>query len=74
VVYPIAVTPTNPGAPVKLRAHLRYLVCADVCIPYEADLVLNIAAGAATPSDQAPLVNRFRAMVPGDGRCRGHSA
>jgi suppressor for copper-sensitivity B len=71
VLYPIAVTPIKSGAPIKLKAHLRYLVCADVCIPYEADLALDIAVGAATPSDQAPLVNRFRAMVPGDGRAAG---
>lgn len=71
VLYPIAVTPEHPGQPVKLKAHLRYLVCAEVCIPYEADLALDIAAGAATPSDQAPLVNRFRAMVPDDGRAAG---
>jgi suppressor for copper-sensitivity B len=71
VVYPIAVTPAKSGQPVRLKAHLRYLVCAEVCIPYEADLALDIAAGAAVPSDRAPLVNRFRAMVPGDGRAAG---
>jgi suppressor for copper-sensitivity B len=73
VVYPIAVTPKNPGAPVGLKAHLRYLVCAEVCIPYEADLALDIPAGPATPSGQAPLINRFQAMVPGDGRTIGLS-
>jgi suppressor for copper-sensitivity B len=71
VVYPIAVAPKHPGAPVSLKAHLRYLVCAEVCIPYEADLSLDIPAGASTPSDQAPLINRFQSMVPGDGRAAG---
>jgi suppressor for copper-sensitivity B len=71
VVYPIAVTPERPGEAVKLRGHLRYLVCEQVCIPYEADLALDIPAGAALPSDQAPLVNRFKAMVPGDGKGAG---
>jgi suppressor for copper-sensitivity B len=71
VVYPIAVTPETPGEAVKLRAHLRYLVCEQVCIPYDADLALDIPAGPALPSDQAPLVNRFRAMVPGDGKGTG---
>jgi suppressor for copper-sensitivity B len=71
VVYPITVTPERPGAPVKIRGHVRYLVCEQVCIPYEADLALDIPAGPASPSDQAPLVNRFRAMVPGDGRSAG---
>jgi suppressor for copper-sensitivity B len=71
VVYPIAVTPERPGAAVKLRAHLRYLVCEQVCIPYDADLALDIPAGPPSPSDQAPLVNRFKAMVPGDGKGTG---
>lgn len=71
VVYPITVTPERPGTAVKLRGHLRYLVCEQVCIPYEADLALDIPAGPALPSDQAPLVNRFKALVPGDGRSAG---
>jgi suppressor for copper-sensitivity B len=71
VVYPLAVTPERPGEAVKLRAHLRYLVCAQVCIPYDADLALDIPAGPAQPSDQAPLINRFKAMVPGDGKGSG---
>ncbi len=68
VVYPLAVTPQQAGAPVKLRAHLRYLVCAEVCIPYEADLALDIPAGAVTPTKAAPLISQFQAMVPGSGR------
>src|SRR5262249_35110645 len=62
VVYPIAVTPEKPGAPIALKAHLRSLVCAEVCIPYEADLALDTPAGPAAPSDQAANVNRFQAM------------
>jgi suppressor for copper-sensitivity B len=71
VVYPLTVTPERPGEAVKLRAHLRYLVCEQVCIPYDADLALDIPAGPATPSDQAALVNRFKSMVPGDGAGSG---
>lgn len=71
VVYPIAVTPERPGEAVKLRAHLRYLVCEQVCIPYDADLALDIPAGQASPSDQAPLISRFKAMVPRDGAGAG---
>ena len=71
VVYPLAVTPERAGEPVKLRAHLRYLVCAEVCIPYDADLALDLPAGPATPSDQAPLLNRFSAMVPSSGPAAG---
>ena len=33
VVYPLSVTPQRPGEAVNLRAHLRYLVCEQVCIP-----------------------------------------
>lgn len=33
IVYPLSVTPQQPGAAVTLKARLRYLVCEQVCIP-----------------------------------------
>jgi thiol:disulfide interchange protein/DsbC/DsbD-like thiol-disulfide interchange protein len=45
-------TPANlkAGEPVVLKAKADWLVCADVCIPEEADLTLSLAVGAAPPS------------------------
>lgn len=71
VVFPIAAHPEIPGQPMTIRAQIRYLVCATVCIPQEAQLVLGIPAAPADLSDDAPLINRFRALVPGDGAASG---
>ena len=68
VVFPIDVLPTALGGALAIRAHLRYLVCEQVCIPYEADLALDLPQGPAKPSADAALFNEFGSMVPGDGR------
>lgn len=67
VVYPLNLTPLVPGEPVSLRAHIRYLVCEQICIPYEHDLTLDLPSGAAEVSADAALLSRYQAMVPDDG-------
>lgn len=71
VVFPLDVKPAQVGAALAVKAHLRYLVCEQVCIPYEADLALDVPQGPAQPSADAALLNKFRSMVPGDGRAVG---
>src|SRR5262249_33826643 len=71
VVFPVAVHPAKPGDPVALRAKVNYLTCSDICIPYEARLSLDLPAGAATPTEQGQLIDRFQARVPGDGARQG---
>ena len=71
VVLPVAVRPQTPGQPVSLNAKVSYLVCAEICIPHDAQLQLDLPAGPAAPTDHAQLINRFVAQVPGDGARRG---
>ncbi|HEX9449352.1 MAG TPA: protein-disulfide reductase DsbD domain-containing protein [Dongiaceae bacterium] len=71
VVFPISARPQVPGQPMTIKMHLRYLVCETICIPYETDLTLGVPAAPADLSDEAPLINRFRALVPGDGAASG---
>jgi suppressor for copper-sensitivity B len=73
VAFPLMVTPVTPGAPVSLNAKIRYLVCETVCIPQDAELVLDLPQGAATPTSYAPLVNRFASLVPKSGERLGWS-
>jgi suppressor for copper-sensitivity B len=73
VVLPVIATLTEPGKPLSIKAHLRYLVCETVCIPYEADLALEVPAGDGLPSADAQLIDRFYAQIPGDGRAQGLS-
>jgi suppressor for copper-sensitivity B len=67
VVFPLTLKVATPGAPVNLRAKLRYLVCEQVCIPYEHDLSLDLPAGPAQVSNDAALISRFQALVPDAG-------
>lgn len=67
VLFPLAVTPEQPGAALTLKAHLRYLVCEEICIPYEHDLSLSLPAGSPQLSADAPLISDAAARVPDDG-------
>ncbi|MEX2008684.1 MAG: protein-disulfide reductase DsbD domain-containing protein, partial [Dongiaceae bacterium] len=71
VVFPIALRPERPGEPVALTARVDYLVCQDICIPYETTLGLDLPAGPATPSEYLQLIDRFAARVPGAGTAQG---
>jgi len=72
-VLPITVTLKNPGEAVHVKAQVSYLACAEVCIPYDATLILDLPAGAASPSAEAHLLNRFEVQVPSAGPAMGLS-
>lgn len=64
VVLPIEATLRAPGSALRLRAGVDVLVCELVCIPYRAELALDLAAGQGVPSDQAHDLARFASAVP----------
>jgi len=64
----IKVSPSYSGpSQVKIRAHVRWLECADVCIPGEARLMVPVQI-SADPSqinpDQSKLFSEGRAKLP----------
>ena len=61
VVLPIDVRLQRPGEPLSLRATVDYLTCADICVPYTADLSLDLPAGPRSPSARSPTTSRRRA-------------
>lgn len=69
VVYPILITPVIEGAPITLKAHIRFLVCDDLCIPEEAIFELTIPASeyGAPLSLNAGLIDKYLAQVPKPG-------
>ncbi|MGH6976845.1 MAG: protein-disulfide reductase DsbD domain-containing protein, partial [Stellaceae bacterium] len=73
VVLPIAVRVADPAKPLDLTAHLEYLTCSEICVPYPTVLHLALPAGAP-PTDAigyAALIDQFLAQVPGDGSKAG---
>lgn len=68
VVFPLTAQVSDPQQPVRLRAAVDYLICADICIPGHADLALDLPAGPGGPSEAAHLIERYAAQVPGPGQ------
>jgi suppressor for copper-sensitivity B len=64
VLLPIAVTLSDPGRPLELRASVDYAACKEICVPYHADLYLELPSGLATISDEMSLIATARAKVP----------
>lgn len=71
VVLPIAVAAAQPGEALTLRAKVDYLICEQLCIPYTAELSLDLPAGDGARAPQAFLIESFRDQVPGLGAERG---
>lgn len=71
VVLPIEARLQRPGEPLALRATVDYLTCADICVPYVAELALDLPAGEARPSAFFHEIARARALVPGRGSGHG---
>ncbi|HET9019956.1 MAG TPA: protein-disulfide reductase DsbD domain-containing protein, partial [Acetobacteraceae bacterium] len=66
VVLPLSVALAHPDRPARLHLALDYAACAQVCVPYHADLDLALPAGLATPGPEAALIAAGRARVPAD--------
>ncbi|MGJ0506379.1 MAG: protein-disulfide reductase DsbD domain-containing protein [Methylocystis sp.] len=49
VIFPLKVTPKDPGAPVTLEMHLDYAACGKICLPAKADLSLALPQSGASP-------------------------
>jgi suppressor for copper-sensitivity B len=71
VVLPIEARVTQGDAPLALKAALSYLTCADICVPYDTTLTLDLPAGPAAGQGFGALIARFAARVPGDGKSVG---
>lgn len=66
VVYPIdAAVAADATGTLALSGRLDYLVCREECIPYTADLALELPMGdAAEDPERAPALDAWRARLP----------
>ncbi|WP_227010142.1 protein-disulfide reductase DsbD family protein [Pelagibius marinus] len=71
IVLPVRALAERPGEPLQLRAKVDYLLCEEICIPYTAELSLDLPAGEGARTPQAFLIESFRGQVPGLGAERG---
>ncbi|HEX2580808.1 MAG TPA: protein-disulfide reductase DsbD domain-containing protein [Dongiaceae bacterium] len=65
VVFPVDLDLIRPGETAEVHFLARYLVCEKICVPNEARLSLRIPEGPTQLTEDAPLLNLYRARVPG---------
>jgi suppressor for copper-sensitivity B len=71
VVFPLTITPLQPGEAVSLGGQIDYLICSEICVPETLALSLEIPAGSGEPSKYMHRINQFDVQVPGDGSGSG---
>jgi suppressor for copper-sensitivity B len=64
VLLPITVMLADPTRALALRASVNYAACAEICVPYHADLSLMLPFGIDMPGDEDTLIAAARALVP----------
>ncbi|MBU6474752.1 MAG: thioredoxin family protein [Alphaproteobacteria bacterium] len=64
VVFPVTVTPRQPGDAVVLHLKLNVLVCKELCVPAQQTLTLKIPAGEAEVSAEQPLLAAALKEIP----------
>lgn len=61
VIFPVQVTPKQPGKPVTLRMKIDYAVCEKLCVPVEATTALKLGKNE---SSEAARIAAADARVP----------
>jgi DsbC/DsbD-like thiol-disulfide interchange protein len=64
LVLPIKVVPTRAGDKVTLSVHLQYGLCADVCIPADADATVDLAPDMGPDAAATAAIAAASARVP----------
>jgi DsbC/DsbD-like thiol-disulfide interchange protein len=62
----VRLTPRDPGAPLQIALALEFGVCADICVPAEADLAATLTADAPAEGRaaiEAALAERARSAA-----------
>jgi DsbC/DsbD-like thiol-disulfide interchange protein len=49
IIFPLMVRPIDPARPVRLKLKLDFAVCEKLCVPADAELMLEIPAGESAP-------------------------
>jgi suppressor for copper-sensitivity B len=71
VVFPLRITLSNVGAPVRLNARVTLLTCSTVCVPQDFTLSLALPNASGIDAAAGKLIAAYAARVPDDGTLSG---
>ncbi|MEI6713008.1 MAG: protein-disulfide reductase DsbD domain-containing protein [Verrucomicrobiota bacterium] len=65
LVLPVEITPPAqlPPGPITLNAKVKWFICADTCLPGNADLSLSLPSGTSAPDNQE-LFSLWKSKLP----------
>jgi len=64
VILPFTIKAIDTSQDAKISAHVRYLTCKDICIPYDAEMTMTIPAGNGAPTAFTHTIGQFDSRVP----------
>jgi suppressor for copper-sensitivity B len=64
VTLPLALTPADPAAPVRLSVSVDYAICAKLCIPVQGEAELELRPGDPPDAALAAAVREHLSRVP----------
>ncbi len=68
VLFPVHAQVDEPGQPQRLHTNVSFLICEEICVPGRAKLGLDLPAGPAAPSFDAPMIQEALLQVPDEGQ------
>lgn len=70
-LLPIEAKLLDPQQPLPLILGVDYLACAEICVPYRADLALTLPAGPGGPAPEAARIAEGLALLPVSAEAAG---
>ncbi|WP_340110559.1 protein-disulfide reductase DsbD family protein [Pikeienuella sp. HZG-20] len=67
VVFPLRVSLSEWGEPVRLMARVKLLVCSTICVPQDFELTLDLPRASGIDADAAALISAYAARAPDEG-------
>ncbi len=64
LVFPLRIEKTDPAQPLRLAAKLTILACANLCVPVDYNLALDIPNDYIPPPEDDAALRKFLARVP----------
>lgn len=65
VIFPLIVTPKEPGKDIVLKLVINVMVCHDICIPQEITMMRIFGAGASEKSEHYAVIEKAKKALPG---------
>jgi suppressor for copper-sensitivity B len=68
VLFPVSATVARPGQEQRIHTKVSFLICEEICVPGQTKVGLDVPAGPAEASFEAPMIREALLQVPDQGQ------